>query len=213
MKYVAPEKDLKAFTCPHCHTLSQMEYNYLGFSGEFGAYGSLISGRGVTVCKCNLCGGKTVWVGNEYVFPTVLPIEPNQDMPSSVSNLFEEAGAIYLRSPRAACSLLRLAVDQLCSFLGADQPKIDEKIASLVSKGLSVDVQKALDIVRVVGNKAVHPGTIALDVDSKDTANKLFVLINLIVDRMTSEPKKIAELYETLPDSTKEAVKNRDKKV
>ena len=75
---------------------------------------------------------------------------------------------------------------------------------------MSVEVQQALDIVRVVGNKAVHPGQIAFDVDSVDTAEALFALINLIVDRLISEPKRIEAMFEKLPESVKVAVKKRD---
>jgi hypothetical protein len=38
-------------------------------------------------------------------------------------------------------------------------------------------VQQSLDIVRVIGNDAVHPGQIDLT-DDIETATKLFVLIN-----------------------------------
>ena len=34
MKYVAPNKDLKAFTCPHCHTLAQMERDVHHFRSD-----------------------------------------------------------------------------------------------------------------------------------------------------------------------------------
>lgn len=209
MKYIAPDFNLKSFTCPHCHTLSQMDTERWGFGDDFENYGIPISKR-VIACRCQSCGRKTIWMGEEYIYPTLNPVEPNPDMPEAVRNLYDEAGSIYMKSPRAACALLRLAVDQLCSFLGATQSKIDDKIAALVKNGLSVDVQRALDIVRVVGNKAVHPGTIALDVDDVATANTLFNLINMIVDRMISEPKKIKELYASLPESTQAAINKRD---
>lgn len=208
MKYVAPNKELKSFTCPHCHTLSQMDTGKWSFNVDHVRNGN--PSNWISAHRCNSCGKLIIWVGDEYVYPSLMPIEPNLDMPAEIRKTYDEAGAIYMKSPRAACALLRLAVEQLCTFLGATQTKIDDKIASLVKQGLSIDVQRALDIVRVIGNKAVHPGTIAVDVDDVATANTLFNLINMIVDRMISEPKRIKELYASLPESTREAVSKRD---
>jgi len=64
-------------------------------------------------------------------------------------------------------------------------------------------------VVRVVGNKAVHPGQIAFDVDDASTVRMLMHLINIIVNRMISEPKEIEELYEQLPESVKDAISKR----
>lgn len=72
-------------------------------------------------------------------------------------------------------------------------------------------VQQALDVVRVVGNKAVHPGQISFDVDDKATATMLMRLLNIIVDRMITEPKEIDSLYQGLPESVKESIEKRDK--
>ena len=151
-----------------------------------------------------------MWIDNEYAYPDLQPIEPNSDMPTVVKSLYEEAGLIYTKSPRAACALLRLAIDRLCNELGETDRDINNNIASLVKRGLSIEVQRAFDIVRVVGNKAVHPGQIAFDVDSVETAETLFTLINLIVDRLISEPKRIDEMFDKLPENVKNAVKKRD---
>ena len=212
MKLIAPNKDLKAFTCPHCHTLSQMHRETHSFNNDVDniGNGTLFLANVVTICKCANCGKKILWVDDDYAYPDIQPIEPNVDMPDSVKQLYEEAGLIYTKSPRAACALLRLAIDRLCNELGETDRDINKNIAALVKRGLSVDVQQALDIVRVVGNKAVHPGQIAFDVDSIDTAETLFTLINIIVDRLISEPKRIASIFDKLPNSVKEAVKRRD---
>ena len=71
-------------------------------------------------------------------------------------------------------------------------------------------VQQALDIVRVLGNKAVHPGQIAFDVDDKRTAIALMKLVNMITERMISEPKEINSMFEQLPDSIKTSIEKRD---
>ena len=132
-------------------------------------------------------------------------------MPESVKQLYNEAGLIYNKSPRAACALLRLAIDRLCNELGETDRDINKNIGALVKKGLPETVQKALDVVRVVGNKAVHPGQIAFDVDDKATATMLMRLLNIIVERMITEPKEIGSLYQGLPESVRESIVIRDK--
>ena len=57
-----------------------------------------------------------------------------------------------------------------CAFnLGEKGEKLDDDIANLVKRGLNPTVQKSLDIVRVIGNEAVHPGVLDLK-DDRDTA-------------------------------------------
>ena len=84
-------------------------------------------------------------------------------------------------------------------------------IGNLVKKGLPTIVQKALDAVRVIGNKAVHPGQIAFDVDDKSTAETLMKLLNIITERLITEPKEIDGIFDTLPQSVKDSIEKRDK--
>ena len=212
MKYTAPDKKLSAFTCPHCGVYAHMKYSEHNFKEDeiCISFDECIDTNTATLARCANCGNKIIWIKDEYVYPNLLPISPNEDMPNVVKVLYEEAGLIYTKSPRAACALLRLAIDRLCNELGETDRDINKNIASLVKRGISVEVQQALDIVRVVGNKAVHPGQIAFDVDSVETAETLFTLINLIVDRLISEPKRIDEMFDKLPENVKNAVKKRD---
>ena len=76
-------------------------------------------------------------------------------------------------------------------------------------KGLPVGVQKALDIVRVIGNESVHPGQIDISDDPATTA-KLFELVNIIASKMITEPKEIDKLFDGLPDGKKAAIQKRD---
>lgn len=87
---------------------------------------------------------------------------------------------------------------------------LNSDIGNLVKKGLSVQIQQALDSVRVVGNEAVHPGKLDLKDDS-EAVQVLFELLNMIVDAMIVQPKKIKELYDKLPEKKKDGIQNRDK--
>ena len=120
-----------------------------------------------------------------------------------------EAKAIVNKSPRGAAALLRLCIQKLCEQLGEKGKNINDDIANLVKIGLPVKIQQALDVVRVIGNNAVHPGQIDLR-DDQDTAMKLFELINVIAEVMITQPKEVERLYQSLPQTAREAIQKRD---
>ena len=163
--------------------------------------------------RCFSCKEIAVWLHDRLLFPEKkYGISPNPDMPLEIRNDFDEAREILERSPRGAAALLRLAIQKLCKHLGESGKHIDTDIANLVKKGLDVRIQQALDYVRVVGNNAVHPGQMDLK-DDRDTARTLFGLVNLITEKMISEPKHVKSLYESLPEGALKAIENRDKKI
>jgi len=161
---------------------------------------------------CALCGERSFWVSSKLVYPDVGYGEPpNPDLPEEIREDYEEAAEILRKSPRGAAALLRLALQKLCEYLGEPGKNINDDIASLVKKGLPAKVQEALDYVRVVGNNAVHPGTIDLK-DDVDTASNLFKLLNIIANKMISEPKQLDQLYMKLPKPSRDAIAARDEK-
>jgi len=211
-KYIEPKKELNNYTCPHCYTISQMERSTHHFQSDLYSKGQVVCAHNeLSIHKCQCCGRKIIWIDDNYIYPDIVAEEANPEMPESVKQLYNEAALIYNKSPRAACALLRLAVDRLCNELGETDRDISKNIGALVEKGLPETIQQALDVVRVVGNKAVHPGQIEFDVDDKGTATMLMHLINIIVTRMISEPNEISSLYQGLPESVKESIKKRDK--
>lgn len=224
-KYIAPDKNLDSFTCPHCQTLSFMKFRILRFEDDvitdytgvpltnnnYG-YEEEVYGSELKIARCHSCGKKIIWIDNEYIYPNIVAEEVNPDLPESVKQLYNEAGLIYNQSPRAACALLRLAIDRLCNELGETDRDINKNIGALVEKGLPKKVQQALDFVRVVGNKAVHPGVIAFDVDDTNTAKTLMRVINMIGQSMITDPKDIENMYNLLPESAKESIERRDSK-
>lgn len=130
-------------------------------------------------------------------------------LPPDIAQDYDEARAILNLSPRGAAALLRLAVQKLCIHLGEKGIRIDDDIASLVKKGLSPLVQRSLDVVRVIGNEAVHPGEMNMR-DDQATALRLLDLVNLISDQMISHPKAVDDLYSKLPPGKLKAIDRRD---
>ena len=147
------------------------------------------------------------------IVPSDAPVQPpHLDMPQKCLPEYQEARSIVSASPRAASALLRLAVQQLMPILGESGKNINDDIASVVKKGLPVQVQQALDFCRVVGNNAVHPGEIDLN-DTPEIAHQVFAMINFIVEDRISRPKHIEALYSNLPEAARNAIAVRDGKV
>ncbi|WP_162239999.1 DUF4145 domain-containing protein [Methylobacterium sp. Leaf99] len=159
---------------------------------------------------CYACGDITVWCRDIVIYPTTsIDVDPAADMPDDVRGEFIEAAAIVQQSPRGAAALLRLAVQKLMPHLGENGGNINDDIQSLVAKGLKTSVQQALDIVRVTGNNAVHPGKMDLK-DDYDTAYKLFKLVNMIVESMITEPRQLKDMFGALPPGALKAIQKRD---
>lgn len=215
MKYEAPDISKRSFTCAYCGVYArQHKWAYVMTEPQNYYYGeSQLSNTGADIhlAACEHCRNVTVWVKRVQVVPNTgsAPL-PNPDMPADVRLDYEEAAKIFTQSPRGAAALLRLAVQKLMVHLGEKGKKIDDDIKSLVSKGLNSVIQQALDVVRVTGNNAVHPGM--LEADDTDVAYQLFPLLNLIVESMISMPARVSEMYEQLPEGARAAINRRDGK-
>lgn len=142
----------------------------------------------VNVSQCFNCDGVAIWIYDKLVYPQRGEAPPaNPDLPEDIRRDYDEASTILDLSPRGAAALVRLCIQKLCKELGQPGKNINEDIAALVKTGLDSRIQRALDAVRVIGNNAVHPGSIDLR-DDRATAESLFRLLNLIAEKMISEP-------------------------
>ncbi len=198
------------FVCPHCRILSQQAWNTLDKYGQ--TMFKLSADNIVAIARCFSCNEISIWFNKKMIFPKSLPVpQPNSSMPPNIVSLYLEAANICNDSPRGAAALLRLAVQTLCGDLGESGTNINNDIKELVKKGLPVIVQQSLDIVRVTGNDAVHPGQI--DTDNFETVLKIFELINIIVEYMIALPNKVSGLYNSLPAGYIASVERRDGKV
>ena len=108
--------------------------------------------------QCFHCQDIAIWIYDRLVWPQTgkAPL-PNPDLPDDVRTDYEEASAILDLSPRGAAALLRLSIQKLCKHVGGKGDNVNDDIAFLMEKGLPVQVQQALDAIRVIGNNAIHP--------------------------------------------------------
>ncbi len=220
-----------SFDCPHCETFAHqkwyntradaistpdmVESDYVGYIGkgiiEMGGsvpYAQLV--RGYDISECQKCKRVVLWVEGKLIYPlTSTAPAPNSDLPDDVLVDYREAAQIFNLSPRGAAALLRLAVEKLCHKLVGSGRSLNACIKALVNRGLDKRVQQALDIVRVVGNDAAHPGHLSVE-DDQGTVLALFGLVNIIADEMITKPKHVDDLYSKLPESKRDAIDKRD---
>jgi hypothetical protein len=164
----------------------------------------------LTLSRCFSCEGFAVWMEDRLIYPIKnSAIVAHEEMPDTIRKDFDEAASILNLSPRGAAALLRLCIQKLMPILDEKGKDLNEDIGSLVRKGLESKIQQALDIVRVTGNHAVHPGQIDLE-DNKAIAISLFELVNLIVEKRIATPNRIATMFKGLPPKALEAIEKRD---
>ena len=214
MTFIAPRVLLQSFTCPHCRAITR--HYWWGYADTVNANhlneASLnVPGANVPIrmSRCEHCEGICYWHLDDLVFPlTSSAPPPNAHMPDDVLADYDEAAQILPYSPRGSAALLRLAIQKLCEQLGQSGKDLNTDIAALVKQGLPQLVKQSLDVVRVTGNNAVHPGHI--DVNDKEIAVKLFPLVNIIVEYLIEMPEKVQALHGELPEKAIEQIDKRD---
>jgi len=206
-KYYPPEYQKKEFHCIHCGVFA--EQHWFDLQIYFGNKWLQTPLKG---SYCVHCEGFSFWWKDKMIVPAEAPVEPpHPDLLQDCLAEYTEARDIFARSPRASAALLRLCIQKLMPHLGEKGKNINEDIKSLVAKGLPTMVQQALDYCRVVGNNAVHPGEIELN-DTPEVAQRLFEMINFIVEDRITRPKEIEALYIKLPEESRKAIEQRDGK-
>ncbi|MEA5123292.1 DUF4145 domain-containing protein [Xanthomonas floridensis] len=210
-KHYPPKFRERSFHCARCTVYALQKFTRLPHDIHTGDL------TRVWTSKCAHCGDYSYWwqqdTANGYLLmPQETTAPPaNESTPEAVRAVYDEAVAIFDRSPRGAAALLRLAVQLLMVDLGQPGKHIESDIKALVKEGLPVLVQQALDYCRVVGNNSVHPGTINLD-DAPEMAMTMFEMINFIVQDRIAAPAQLQAMYELLPEGARDAIAKRDGK-
>lgn len=207
--YKPPKYRNYTFNCPLCGAYSSQDWPEMLYKDD---EDEEMDVPHVAISRCLQCGKPSIWHKKKLIYPTTgsAPL-PNEDLPADILTDYEEARSIASLSPRGASALLRLAIEKLCVHIGAKGNSLDKKIAYLVDQGLPQRVQRSLDAVRVIGNEAVHRGSLDLQADQK-TVLALFDLVNIITDSTITRDRKIDDVYKVLPPEKLEAIDKRDNK-
>lgn len=204
-EYTPPVYEQNAFHCPLCNVYADQVWTHLAQ-----VRGGQVRFNETQACICAHCKEYSLWHGGVMTYPDLSGVQPpNSDLPEEIQADYEEAASILQKSPRGSSALLRLSIQKLCKELGEPGENINKDIATLVAKGLPVMIQQSLDSVRVIGNEAVHPGQIDFN-DNADVARTLFKLVNIIAEKMISEPREVQEIYDSLPETKKQEIDRRD---
>ncbi len=206
-KYYPPTYNGNQFHCPYCNVFSKQKWFNIYYS-EVGRHNNL---EDLKVSICVHCSMVTYWYKKKMIIPDESTAPwPHDDLPENIKEDYLEARSIVNKSPRGAAAILRLCLQKLMKELGEEGKNINTDISRLVEKGLPIEVQQALDILRVVGNESVHPGQLDIK-DDTDTAIQLFELINFIVEDRITRKKRISSLYSRLPEKKRQEIEKRDK--
>lgn len=232
MTYVAPSFNRDNFTCPSCGVLSLHEWAKLDGSNSHAI--SLHTALWRSLCKSGYCSGFTLWTINMVTDPTrqrrvqksetarmlhpktrAAP-KPNADMCDLAKTIYEEAADIADRSPRAACALLRLALEVvLKEQCGRTEKMLGNMIEGMLKDGdLPKQVEEMADVLRINGNQAIHAGEIrADDSDTRELASGLFEILNWFVEEKVSRSNRLKALVGKIPANKAQGIQQRQARV
>ena len=88
-----------------------------------------------------------------------------------------------------------------CSSMNSNRAReaSTQRLGLWWTTGLPVEIQQAMDALRVIGNESVHPGQIDLDGADSEVVDTLFALLNAIVEDRISKPKQVRQMYALIP--------------
>lgn len=207
-KHYPPKHKEPQFHCIHCGVYAAQHWGEFYFKSG----GTMCVHQRLDYNICQHCNDWSYWFEERMIVPGEALVPPHhEDLPSNCIGDYDEARDIAARSPKAAAALIRLCIQKLMVELGQTGKNINDDIGALVKAGLPIEVQRALDYCRVIGNNAVHPGEIDFD-DDPSITHTLFEMVNFVVEDRITKPKTISDLYKTLPEGAIKAVEGRDSK-
>lgn len=197
--YKQPVFQESSFTCPHCGISAEMYWSYAKrhhhvFVGD--DLSDTFPASEIAIAQCRDCDNLSIWVDKKMIYPEAYGVEPHEDMPEQAKKTFCEAQSILTKSPRGACMMLRLCVEQLLTELGYGQKNLVDKIKAAAPERSPLHL--ILDACRLAGNEFVHAGTIEeLEKSGQQPeviAEALSTFINQAVLQLVTIPKAATEI-------------------
>lgn len=214
---VSPNFHSRAFQCPHSDCRAEAQQSWAKLYSVDAEQGDS-NDSGFEISICHVCQQSALWQRGwtngfsdegSLVYPLINHSgpQPNPDMPDPVKALYNEARSVVTLSPRSASALLRLSLEALLEGLYPNIDKLNDRIGEAARNGVPDLVIKAMDVLRSKGNDSVHKVEVQ---DTAETANSLFRIVNLVVERLITEPREIAEMHAALPEGVRAQIDRRD---
>ena len=208
-KFVAPDLKKQAFSCPHCGA-----YTSFVWKPCFEQYPNhppyKYIQNSLNIASCFNCKERVVWYEDDFNSVLLWPLGadtaplPHDDMPEDVKQDFLEARKVFRISPRSAAALLRLSFKNLLIALECGGTDPDSDVEQLEEKGLPNDLKQALVFVRAIGENRVPPGELNIE-DKVETVSSFFQILNLVVDCVITQRKRIQALYDEASTQSSES--------
>jgi hypothetical protein len=130
------------------------------------------------ISNCHSCNGFSLWVGGLLVFPTKI-----DKTPELVEEDLEEAAAILNEFPRGATALMRVCIVPLLEDNGKE---LNQRVSSLVRKGLEMEIQQAMDVLQVLRSDSTQLNPLESQADW-ETALRFLDSLKEVLERRMSQ--------------------------
>lgn len=174
-----------------------VSYGDLGFAGMQSCF--FVDPDIICVWRCPSCGSFLVEAHREIVWPEAAPIPAHEDMPDTVREVYDEAQAVYPKSPRAACAMLRATAERLVDHLSpSSEGTLSQRIRSLT---VSPTCLLIFEAARMTGNEAVHGSEVDFSESNGEAIARFQLLsdgINRVIDELITQPRKLQSLKEEM---------------
>ena len=132
------------------------------------------------ISNCHSCNGFALWVGGLLVFPTRV-----DKAPELVEEDAEEAADILKKFPHGATALMRVCIQKLVPLLEDKGKALNQRVSSLVRKGLEVEIQQATEVLQVLRSDPLQPSQLESQAD-KETALRFLDSLQEVLERRMS---------------------------
>jgi hypothetical protein len=133
------------------------------------------------ISNCHNCNGFSLWVGGLLVFPTKI-----DKTPELVEEDLEEAATILNKFPRGATALMRVCIQKLVPLLEDDGNELNQRVSSLVRKGLEMEIQQAMDVLQVLRSDSTQLNPLESQAD-RETALRFLDSLKEVLERRMSQ--------------------------